>query len=418
MLRSPRPQTTRTTIHTLSNEILINIVASFTHFYRNGDLAALALVNKRFRPIAQEWLLKAPRFSLTHIDKYLWELGHHAHLLPQIRVLEIHSASDNRIQKDERGMPKREYTPVPRPVEPPWSEKFVEKCEEVIRCSGKDEKNVRRWSKCLEEDCIPALLGILLCTLPNLEELLLGDTWLMDMPIFASMCSPDVYASGLGPREWRHGYLKDVLDTLAPRLRVLEVPTDMSSLWFSHRTGTVWDFRRFENLKDVGLTMRALWWSPRRGRTPPDPREVFGPRVEVLRITEATLFTSSFLNMLCTAKKGGHYPRLRRVELYYMEPRKEVEGMACLFRTTCPVEGVQRMFREAEIEIYVYFPEWALRTWEVGSVPWRLRDEKGLFEQAQWRAYKKVTGPFGLLDDFYDVFEAEWDADGDAVMLS
>jgi hypothetical protein len=103
-----RPLESRKTVHDLPKELLLNIAAQFTHWSRNSDLANLALVSRRWRPIAQEWLAKVPCFQLTHIDKYLWEIGHNDYLFPQIRTLEIHSRSERRTQEETNGMPKRE----------------------------------------------------------------------------------------------------------------------------------------------------------------------------------------------------------------------------------------------------------------------------------------------------------------------
>jgi hypothetical protein len=72
MFRPPDPDPyPRTTIFDLPHELLLHIGAQFTHLKRNRDLASLSLVCKKWRIIAQEWLLKEPRFNLTYIDKYL-----------------------------------------------------------------------------------------------------------------------------------------------------------------------------------------------------------------------------------------------------------------------------------------------------------------------------------------------------------
>ncbi|KAF2822853.1 hypothetical protein CC86DRAFT_385050 [Ophiobolus disseminans] len=409
-----RPPKSRPTLDDLPDELWLCIAAQFTHLSRNGDLASLALVSKRWRPIAQEWLLKEPCFKLTHIDKYLWEIGHRDHLLPQIRTLEIHSSSEGRIQRDTNGMPKREYTAVSSPAFPLWELKFVEKCQEVIAHLADDKRNERRWSNALAEDVVPALFGVLLCTLPNLRELILGDCWLMDMPIFASMVSPDI--NGASPHLWHHTYLNSVLATLLPKLEVLDVPADMSSLWFSSRAATIFDFRGFQSLRKVGITMKALWWCPRMYRSPPDPRELFPPTLEVLKISEATEYTPMFLSNLCTAKKGRHFPKLRRVEVYYMEDLQAMKDSVSYLRYPNAVDFVQQMFRDAELGLYVFFPEWQSRTWELGGSPWILKKESFAFETARRRMLTKATGPFGIPIPVSDVFEAEWDVDGDSIM--
>jgi hypothetical protein len=70
------PDRERTTINDLPDELLLNIGAHFTNLNRNRDLRNLALTSKKWKPIAQEWLLIEPRFNLTFIDGYMWEMGH------------------------------------------------------------------------------------------------------------------------------------------------------------------------------------------------------------------------------------------------------------------------------------------------------------------------------------------------------
>jgi hypothetical protein len=405
----------QTTILDLPDELLLNIGAQITHLSRNCDLASLSLVSKKWRIVAQEWLLKKPRFNLTHIDKYLWEIGHHAHLLPQIRSLEIWSKSENRIPRNSAHQPEREYKPI---AALSWDPAFVAKCKELINIYARDQPHARKWHIALDQDCIPALLGVLICTLPNLRELRLGDTWLMDIPLMSVMVSPDVKSHRMLPREWRHGFLAGAVKTLHTRLHVLEVPADMTCIWFLSRWPTIYNFRPFEALREVGITMRALWWCPQRShQQPPDPRELFPRSLQVLRITEATMQTTAYLANLCAAKKGGHFPNLRRVEVYYLNRYDVVEDLARTHREPHPLWGVHSLCRDVEVELYVYFPPYELKTWEMSGVPWRLMQEKDVFAKRLETAFWKRMGPFGVKEEVYPVVEMEWDRDGDAVMI-
>jgi hypothetical protein len=267
-----------TTIYDLPNEIWLHIAGQFTLLDRNRDLANLSLVSRKWKTVAQEWLLKVPRFSLANIDRYLWELGHHEHLQAQIRTLEIWSYSEGRTSRNSNNRPVYEYTPTAKPIS--WDKKFLSKCSELIVYYASNTKHIMEWQTGLNGDCVPALLGILLCTLPNLTELKLGNTWLMDIPIFSMMLSPDVITKYPLPKEWRHEYLNDVLRRLYPRLSVIEVSADMSSMYFFHYGHTVYDFRRFQGLKQIGITMKALWWEPSINLNPPDPRELFPPTLQ------------------------------------------------------------------------------------------------------------------------------------------
>lgn len=65
-----------TTIYDVPDEIWLQIGAQFTDLERNRDLSNLSLVWKKWQAVAQEWMLKVPRFSLTNIDRYLGEIAH------------------------------------------------------------------------------------------------------------------------------------------------------------------------------------------------------------------------------------------------------------------------------------------------------------------------------------------------------
>ena len=222
-----------------------------------------------------------------------------------------------------------------------------------------------------------------------------------------------------------HGFLAGPLNQLYSRLTVLEAPVDMTALYF-FRTSAVFDFRPFQQLKEAGITMKALYFNaaPRRFQLP-DPREIFPRTLEVLKISEATRQTAAFLKNLCTAKKGGHYPSLRRVEVYYMEFMND-GFVAAAERYSVQIEELRISFQAAELELYLYFPKWwVLKTWETGCTPWRLKEE-GLLLAAEKRVLQTSLAGLGdtYLRDFVDnvaygspPFEAEWDRDGDAVMI-
>lgn len=405
------PHHPRTTIHDLPYELLLHIGARFTHLDRNRDLAQLALVSKKWRAVAQEWLLKAPRLNLTYIDKYLWELVHNEHLQPQVKTLEIWSYSEHRIPKNKDGSLRREYVATRAPVS--WDPGFIPTCHTVIAATSSRRK--AQWKKALTDDCIPALFGVLLCTLPNLRELMLGNAWLMDFPIFWSIRSPYVAASVSIPSEWRHKFLDSALTMILPKLEILDVPADMSQLYFL-RTPTVFDFTKFENLKEVGITMRALWWQPSSRRNPPpDPREVFPQTLEVLRISEAGLGDSilRLIQNIRLAKNVGYFPVLRRIEVYFMEALEMEWEPGC---GPDPCEEIYRKFCDAGFAMYLYWPAYELKTWEVKATPWTLREERNKFDAAQNGVFKKAMGPFGVEQGWSETVEAEWDVDGDTVM--
>jgi hypothetical protein len=233
---------------------------------------------------------------------------------------------------------------------------------------------------------------VLVCILPNLEELKLGNAWLKDFPMFGNMLSPHVNAARTLAAPHGLDYMSCALDLLLPRLVVLEVPADMSSVRISMHATTVFNFHKFNNLKEVGITMQALWLRPSGRRiTPPDAREIFPPSLEVLKISEATWATPAFLQNLCLARNGGHYPALRRVEVYYMDPLNQVEMKYAAFvpQGRNLVDCTQKLCSNAEIALYVYFPAFRLWIWEIDGTPWRLREERDELELALERGRPK-----------------------------
>ncbi|KAI4710261.1 hypothetical protein J4E89_004712 [Alternaria sp. Ai002NY15] len=422
---SPR---TAKTIGDLPEELLLNIGAQFTELSRNRDLASLALVSKRWRPVAQEWLLKEPRFNLAFIDRYMSELGYRSHLLGQVKSLEIWSKSEGRTTRTQHTtrtgvqvyLTQPKYNALPAPDYIRQDAEFLEACGVMINHFATNKRHAKDWLEAIKDDIVPALFGVLICALPNLRELKLGDTWLMDFPLFASARSASARASYTLPYEWKHKFLLGALTAKLPHLTVLEIPSDMTAIRYSHSVTTVFDLRRFESLREVGLTMKAIQGHGiiRQGLPITDPAEIFPKTLEVLRISEATHITANFLNTLCLAKKKLHLPNLTRIEAYHMEHLDNTRFSAELDNCLDPIDDVRKICRDAEIAVYLYFPPWTMSTWESeGGTPWRLKAEPDVLHRAEYVCWRKAMGPFGVHQDPMDRVEVEWDADGDAVMI-
>ncbi|KAH5301855.1 hypothetical protein HBI67_029710 [Parastagonospora nodorum] len=430
-----RPTDLFRSIYDLPTELLFQIGAHFTHNDRNQDLLQLSLVSKRWRNIAQEWLIKAPRFKLTHVDKYISQLMRHERLQPQVTSLEICSLSEHRIPRNQYGLAIRLYHPTRAPVGA--DPDFIARCESIINTAYCQQIRIGstdalQWKVAMRQDCLPALLTVLVSMLPNLRELKLGNTWLMDFPIFSTMLSPDVVASSMIPSPWLHPWLEGIKDTLRPKLAVLNVPADMSCLHFSRQANTVFEFRRFTALRELAITSRALCpvlfvlivdncgLSGPHQFAPPDPRELFPPSLQVLRVSEADPQTHRFVEHLCKAKMGGHLPALRRIEVYHMLSNKRVLAANPAFanRDWDPTLYLQKSCRDAELALYVYVPDYEMATWILGRSPWLLREEHDIFAKIAHDAFWKAIGHFAIMDEGARSipYEAEWDSDGDLVM--
>ncbi|KAI0574920.1 F-box multi-domain protein [Pyrenophora tritici-repentis] len=411
-----------TTLNDLPDEILLHIGAQFTGLSREIDLVNLALVSPRWRMVAQEWLVKEPRFNITYIYEYMCELSRRPKLIQRVKSMEIWSTSQGRIAYDDEDSPPMllGYNPVKAPEEMTSAFECMTQCRAIVKRFARNEKDRDMWMRALDEDVIPALFGILICTLPNLKELRLGQGWLMDFPMFSNMLATQVQPI---PKTWMYSFLAGPLDLLYSRLTVLEVPADMRTLEFPG-TSTVFDLRPFQHLAEVGITMEALLHDYEILGESPDPRKIFPPTIKVLRISEATTFTACFLKDLCAAKISGHFPSLRRVEVYYMDTSNDQiwkgEKLSLLL-----IKFLRRIFRAAELELYLYFPRWwMLETWEIGGTPLSLQEE-GLLPVAELLALRQYPegshvrfepGDLENLVRNYPPLETEWDRDGDAVM--
>jgi hypothetical protein len=378
-----------------------------------------------------------PSLQLRHIDRYLWELGHHANLIPKIRKLEIFSSSEGRVKK-------REVRPESRPsIQILWDltvpaggrhtprfyvlktrvgvyglpcedaeypavsalqiqnsasfsrDSLFEKCLEVIdefyTLDPSRELSCAQWKAALKSDTVQGLLAMLLFILPNLKELYIGAAWLMDFPMFSELTPEDLLYS---PGEWRHDWMGEILTTLKEKLEVLEFPAGSEGMRFQRRSSAIFDFRSFKMLRYISVPMHALQWCWRG--TTPDPADVFPPTLELLRISECASRTANFMNELCLSKKKGFFPNLRCVELYFLLDKDIVAKLCESARRPDITQDVRNMCISADLELYIFFPArgYQLTTEGWGSTPWTL-----------------------LEDVWYGrPYAQRWDADGDVVM--
>jgi hypothetical protein len=293
----------------------------------------------------------------------------------------------------------------------------MEQSKRIIEYFANHRRHEKEWMTALAKDVVPSLFGALICVLPNLKELRLGDAWLLDFPLFANTLSPAAKVHVMLPTEWRHHFLAGALASTLGNLKVLEIPADMTAMHFHPHINACFDFRRFQQLEEVSLTMRALQGSRYRG-PPANPTEIFPETLEVLRISEASCYTVNFLNQLCLARKQDRLPQLRRVEIYHIEDFDKVCEDADKMRFPHPVNDVRTMCRDAELGIYLYFPPVSMKTWESGGgTPWRMKTEAQVLIIGEATCWIKDAGVFGVLPQRLGRVELEWDKDGDAVML-
>jgi hypothetical protein len=412
----------------LPPELLLRIGAYFTH---NRDLCALALVSRAWRVVAQEWLLKTPCFNLTYIDRYLWELGHHVHLHAQIRTVEIVSSSKGRVRLRTRVLfPRPEYLATSAPEN--WNGEFLRRCSEIIRYYAADRVGLNEWTTALGNDCVPALFGVLVCILPNLRALKLGNAWMMDFPIFGCVLAPDVNSNNSWlPPHWKHSFLDVVRDQLLSRLEILEVPVDLKTWMISGDVNTIFDFRKFVNLRVLDASLGVLWSNA--PRTPPNPQDLLPPSLELLRICDAPRNTPVFVRSITVGKLAGHIPVLDRIEIYYESSSNLMLKPlpSCPYRQLDILEDIRRDCTAAQLAVYMLFPADEIFSWDDEGGPWHTRIVHG-DDSMVWRntvkrhmlfseCYNSRASHLNLESGetiFNPSFEIEWDRDGNQVIVA
>lgn len=401
------------TLLSFPTELLLCISSHNTSLSKNGDLASLSLVCHRFRPIAQEVLLCNAAFKLTHIHEYLWQLGHHSHLIPKIHRLQLYSYTEGRIDVPP-GLSSyvhdvnwnAEYPAIRCPATITRDKNFMAKCEEIIKFYG-DQKSILtgyEWREALDDDIVQALFSILIVSLPNLKELRVSTTWLMDMPVFSTLLIP--HASGptfLKPRQWRKPWMIHILNALKRRLEVLEFPANMDYMLFDPRRQASFTFTSFTHLRHLSITMDALANRKRPFSPPANPTAIFPSSLEMLRISECSETTANLMNELCLAKKRAKFPNLQCVQLYFYAAYDDLWPLADIRRCPDPLYDTRRMFTGTSMRLYLYFPVLRLRTKDIGGTPWSFQDENMLLavEQERYGSHGRVRrAPMEMWTDF------------------
>lgn len=395
-------------IQSLPNEVLLEIALRLYGRHRNSDLASLSLVSQQFRPVAQETLLQKPCFKLANIHKFLMEMFREDWVIPKIQSLELWSTHEGRGSKyrTQDSFPHLgnqrlwhlllmhpRYTAVPCPPDL-RVELFFPGWKDTIKRFSKDQEGEMSWLKAFDNDVVPALLGLLLASLPNLKELRCAALWLMDFPIMHGLLSKEVTRTA--PSRWRHRFLAGLVDKLASNLRVLEVPTNMTSMFFDYRPSGVFDYTSFRNLKELSVSMELIYYDQ---RNPPSPWPIplLPPNLQLLRISEGTVSTVRFLEDLCKVKRGGNNMQsLKRVEVIYatvyeniVRYPKIVSWLPVVKVLPDPIHYMRSLFSDAELSLSLYFPGVPMTSFDADRSLWSLK-ESGELMDVEWKAYCKV----------------------------
>lgn len=232
---------------------------------------------------------------------------------------------------------------------------------------------------------------------------------------------------GIRPLGWesKHAFFTGVMEKLAPNLEVLEVPANLSCMRALGRPSSLFDFSSFTKLRQLSVSMDALYYHKRRLSLPsPWPVSLLPPNLRILRISESFLGTTIFVEDVCKVKKQGMSLQfLERVEVIYKYPYEIVIKAASDRNVADPVYDMGSFCSSAEIAISLYFPGVPMMTPHVNRSLWSLR-EFGEMTQIEWEVYSFGQSRSGIYCPETLSFE-EWrfperlfsfDADGDMEM--
>lgn len=371
----------------LPNKLLHEVARQVRGRYRNSTLVSLSLVCKKFQPIAQEAMLQRPCLQIANIHLFMLELGRHHWVIPRIQSLEFWSTDKGRRPRDGN-----DRVLIPYPLyedvicSPELRALFNEQvCYGLMKRFSKGESHVQIWMKALKLDVVQAALGLLIVSLPNLKEFRCAALWLMDFPILSTVMSPEV--DGIRPLGWesKHAFFTGVMEKLAPNLEVLEVPANLSCMRALGRPSSLFGFSSFTKLRQLSVSMDALYYHKRRLSLPsPWPVPLLPPNLRILRISESFLGTTIFVEDVCKVKKQGMSLQfLERVEVIYKYPYEIVIKAASDRNVADPVYDMGSFCLSAEIAISLYFPGVPMMTPHVNRSLWSLR-EFGEMTQIEW----------------------------------
>jgi len=79
----------------------------------------------------------------------------------------------------------------------------------------------------------------------------------MDYPFFSQI--PSQETRNTYPSWWEHLYLGPVLKQLQSHLTALEFPAIFKGFYFTGRPRAIFDFRGFQHLTELNISMKALF---------------------------------------------------------------------------------------------------------------------------------------------------------------
>ena len=203
------------------------------------------------------------------------------------------------------------------------------------------------------------LLALLLTMLPQLEQLYLGGSILLNFPLFRHMI-PDETDTDFAKPDWSDGPdLTWVVTLFGPKLTALELPIDLrrtpeANVWTPLSISQLTKY--FPNLRWLSMPHMAA-----TEITKTLCADVIPPKLETLVLTDArcNCFEQFSRGLLDDDQEIPLFPQLSKVELYHRYPAAPTD------------ENIVNTLADAGIEVSEYIPDCCLRSGDEFYHPWK-----------------------------------------------
>ncbi|OAL51567.1 hypothetical protein IQ07DRAFT_506101 [Pyrenochaeta sp. DS3sAY3a] len=332
----------------LPDELVHLVARHLRSSKRNDALLCFALVNRRTSIFAKEVLLKEPRFNICYLGSYLHELFRAPQIRRQVVELEMY---DTRAYGELLKYSSHDLYPRHRWGDPGTlnnNPKFAAFVREVVDKFALTEGHKAEWLHALDNDVLPACLGVLVCVLPKLKVLDLLETYLVTQPMFSNILATDVVRAGYSPEAWRQPYLAGAMKVLQQRLQVLLMPSEMVSVdWDAMFHHSAFDYQGFQRLTELSIPMESL-------ENCTDGSDYLPKSLEVLRVVEANHDIICYIVDVWASKTNGTLPNLRRLELYFrVSEREEIREQ--MLQEPSEAREIWEMSRLCGLEVHMAF---------------------------------------------------------------
>ncbi|KAF2631476.1 hypothetical protein BU25DRAFT_418270 [Macroventuria anomochaeta] len=350
----------------LQMQITAHLVGDAKNVHHVPRLLNLALTCRHLARVAHEALCLAPVLQSSKVHLLLRYLFKYPELAKKIKNLTIETKETRKdkaypvhiahLEPDMLGHCKRHVRTLP-------VQKYI---QDNMIASLKSER--------FEDHGI--LLGLLLTMLPQLEQLYLGSSILLNFPLFRNMIPNETDTDWTKP-DWADGPdLTWVMSLIGPKLTSLELPIDLrrtpeANIWMPLSISQLPKY--FPNLRWLSIPHMAA-----TEITKTSCSDIIPPHLETLVLTDArcNCFKSFSEGLVDHGDQIALFPRLSKIALYHRYP------------VTPTDEAATKALADVGIKVFEYIPDCCLRSGDEFYHPWKYTPaEIGALEDCRHTEY-------------------------------